>query len=137
MLPALAAVTAIGFGSFRALGGVEVLDDVTNHWLGPQAVAALTRASLRPGAELSVAGYSYGGRLPAAVLTFGSLDAAEGLMGEPGRLRLVAPVMAGDMGGPVLDAMGGVVGVLIPAPDGPTTANKRPILLAVMLPLWG
>jgi hypothetical protein len=63
-----------------------------------------------------VAGFSYGERLPAAVLTFGTFEAAEGLMGEPGRVRLLAPVMAGDMGGPVLDDAGGVIGVLVPVP---------------------
>ena len=82
--------------------------------LAPRAVARLATASPRSGAEISVAGFSYGERLPAAVLTFGTFEAAEGIMGEPGQARLLAPVMAGDMGGPVLDSAGGVLGVLIP-----------------------
>jgi peptidoglycan hydrolase-like protein with peptidoglycan-binding domain len=84
--------------------------------LAPRAVARLATASPRSGAEISVAGFSYGDRLPAAVLTFGTFEAAEGVMGEPGQARLLAPVMAGDMGGPVLDSAGGVLGVLIPVP---------------------
>ena len=84
--------------------------------LAPRAVARLATASPRSGAEISVAGFSYGDRLPAAVLTFGTFEAAEGIMGEPGQARLLAPVMAGDMGGPVLDSAGGVLGVLIPVP---------------------
>jgi S1-C subfamily serine protease len=84
--------------------------------LAPRAVARLATASPRSGAEISVAGFSYGDRLPAAVLTFGTFEAAEGVMGEPGQTRLLAPVMAGDMGGPVLDSGGGVLGVLIPVP---------------------
>ena len=84
--------------------------------LAPRAVARLATASPRSGAEISVAGFSYGDRLPAAVLTFGTFEAAEGVMGEPGQARLLAPVMAGDMGGPVLDSGGGVLGVLIPVP---------------------
>ena len=84
--------------------------------LAPRAVARLAMASPRSGAEISVAGFSYGDRLPAAVLTFGTFEAAEGVMGEPGQARLLAPVMAGDMGGPVLDGAGGVLGVLIPVP---------------------
>lgn len=84
--------------------------------LAPRAVARLATASPRSGAEISVAGFSYGERLPAAVLTFGTFEAAEGIMGEPGQARLLAPVMAGDMGGPVLDSAGGVLGVLIPLP---------------------
>jgi S1-C subfamily serine protease len=87
--------------------------------LAPRAVARLATASPRSGAEISVAGFSYGDRLPAAVLTFGTFEAAEGVMGvmgEPGQARLLAPVMAGDMGGPVLDSAGGVLGLLIPVP---------------------
>ena len=84
--------------------------------LAPRAVARLATATPRSGSEISVAGFSYGERLPAAVLTFGTFEAAEGLMGEPGRARLLAPVMAGDMGGPVLDGAGGVIGVLVPVP---------------------
>lgn len=84
--------------------------------LAPRAVARLATASPRSGAEISVAGFSFGERLPAAVLTFGTFEAAEGIMGEPGQARLLAPVMAGDMGGPVLDSAGGVLGVLIPVP---------------------
>ena len=84
--------------------------------LAPRAVARLATASPRSGAEISVAGFSYGERLPAAVLTFGTFEAVEGIMGEPGQARLLAPVMVGDMGGPVLDSAGGVLGVLIPVP---------------------
>jgi peptidoglycan hydrolase-like protein with peptidoglycan-binding domain len=84
--------------------------------LAPRAVARLATASPRSGAEISVAGFSYGDRLPAAVLTFGTFEAAAGMMDEPGQARLLAPVMAGDMGGPVLDSAGGVLGLLIPVP---------------------
>ena len=86
--------------------------------LAPQAVARLASASPRAGSEITVAGFSYGARLPAPVLTLGSFDAAEGLNGETGHARLAAPLMAGDIGGPVLDATGGVVGLVIPAPAG-------------------
>jgi len=82
----------------------------------PQTVAQLASASPAPGIEIAVAGYSYGARLPAPVLTFGQLDAAAGLGDEPGFLRLAAPLMAGDMGGPVLDTAGRVLGLAIPAP---------------------
>lgn len=92
--------------------------------MAPKAVARLGNATPRPGSEIAVAGYSYGARLPAAVLTFGSFDAAEGLLGEAGQIRLAAPLMAGDMGGPVLDAAGAVVGLAIPVPDG--AAKKLP-----------
>lgn len=86
--------------------------------MAPQAVAQLASASPAPGIEIAVAGYSYGARLPAPVLTFGRLEAAAGLTEEPGFLRLAAPLMAGDMGGPVLDTAGHVLGLAIPAPAG-------------------
>ncbi len=86
--------------------------------MAPQAVAQLASASPAPGIEIAVAGYSYGARLPAPVLTFGRVEAAAGLTDEPGFLRLAAPLMAGDMGGPVLDTAGHVLGLAIPAPAG-------------------
>lgn len=98
--------------------------------MAPLAVARLASASPRPGSEISVAGFSYGERLPSAVLTFGTYDAAQGLMGEAGVARLAAPVMAGDIGGPVLDASGGVIGVLIPAPDGAAKQLPQGMALA-------
>lgn len=86
--------------------------------LSPLAFAALASSSPRLGAEVSIAGYSYGERLPAPVLTFGTLEDAKGLDGAAGQLRLAAPVLAGDAGGPVLDAAGAVMGLLLPAPTG-------------------
>jgi len=97
--------------------------------MAPLAVAHLANASPLPGADLAVAGYSYGARLPAAVLTFGSFDAAEGLMGETGQIRFAAPLMAGDMGGPVLDAAGQVVGLATPQADD--AAKKLPEGMAI------
>ncbi len=96
--------------------------------LAPTAFAALSTASPRPGSEVSVAGYSYGERQPGATLTFGSFDAAEGLGGETGFARIIAPVLAGDVGGPVLDNSGAVVGVLLPTP---TTGKVPPPGMAV------
>jgi S1-C subfamily serine protease len=88
--------------------------------LAPPAVAALATASPAPGTELAVAGYSYEDKLPAPVLTFGVFDEAAGLAGETGLVRLSAPVLDGDRGGPVVDPSGAVVGLLIPggAPEG-------------------
>lgn len=86
--------------------------------LSPLGFAALTSASPRPGADVAVAGYSYGAQLPAPVLTFGSFDAATSPDGTAGMALLTAPVIAGDMGGPVLDMAGAVVGIVLPAASG-------------------
>jgi peptidoglycan hydrolase-like protein with peptidoglycan-binding domain len=84
--------------------------------LAAPGVATFQQAPDRIGAEIVVAGYSYEDRLSAPVMTFGGLEAAEGLNGEPGLKRLALNALPGDAGGPVLDATGAVLGLLQPAP---------------------
>lgn len=86
--------------------------------LAPQSFAALASASPKVGSEVAIAGFSYEDRLTAPVLTFGSFEEAKGLNGETGVIRLTAPVLAGDAGGPVLDTTGAVLGMLSPAAKG-------------------
>jgi len=95
--------------------GVAVLTPVTP--LAPRAYARLA-ASPRIGSNIAVSGYSFEDTLPAPVLTQGSLEDLAGLKGETGVARISAPVLAGDAGGPVLDAAGAVIGMLLPAEDG-------------------
>ncbi len=82
--------------------------------LSPRAVAELQLAPERVGTEVMVAGYSYEDRLPAPVMTFGTLEDVTGLNGEPGLKRLAIATLDGDVGGPVLDATGAVIGLLLP-----------------------
>lgn len=88
--------------------------------LSPRKVAAFQTAPERLGIEIMVAGYSYEDRLPAPVMTFGTLEDLTGLNGETGIKRLSIQALPGDTGGPVLDATGAVIGVLLPdgGPDG-------------------
>ncbi|QYZ68394.1 serine protease [Neotabrizicola shimadae] len=88
--------------------------------LAPTEIAELRSSSLRPGAEIAVSGYPYEDRLPAPVLTFGTLEAETGLNGETGLSRLTLEMRPGDAGGPVLDATGAVVGLLLPQATGGT-----------------
>lgn len=82
--------------------------------LAPPATARFRSEPSRIGAEITLSGYSYEGTLSAPVLTFGSLQATEGLDGEQGLARLALTALPGDAGGPVFDAAGSVVGMLLP-----------------------
>lgn len=82
--------------------------------LSPPRAAEFQLAPERIGTEVMVSGYSYEDRLPAPVMTFGTLAAVTGLSGEPGLKRLELQALPGDAGGPVLDATGAVIGVLLP-----------------------
>lgn len=82
--------------------------------LVPVTVAALRSEEPRLQSEVAVSGYSYEGILGAPTLTFGKLSDIKGLRGEPDLSRLTLAALPGDAGGPVLDAGGGVVGMLLP-----------------------
>ncbi|MDB5661231.1 MAG: peptidoglycan-binding protein [Cypionkella sp.] len=92
--------------------GIAILRPVSP--LAPPAFARFAGGAVRLGSEVAVAGYSYEDKLPAPVLTFGTLEEEKGLNGEAGISRLAAPVLPGDAGGPVLDATGAVLGMLLP-----------------------
>lgn len=96
-----------------AASGLALVTPVTP--LSPRAVAELQLAPERVGTEVMVAGYSYEDRLPAPVMTFGTLEDVQGLNGEAGLKRLAIETLPGDAGGPVLDPTGAVIGLLLPA----------------------
>ncbi len=81
--------------------------------LAPAIFAQFQTGDVRLNSEISVAGYSYEGRLPAPVLTFGALAEKSGLNGEAGISRLAVPLLPGDAGGPVLDTTGSVIGMVL------------------------
>jgi len=87
--------------------------------LSPLSVARLRSDDPRLQSEVSVSGYSYEGVLGAPTLTFGKLEDIKGLRGEADLTRLALNTLPGDAGGPVFDAGGGVLGMLLPTPgDG-------------------
>lgn len=83
--------------------------------LAPRSFASFPAGAGRPGSEVTLSGYSYEDRLPAPVLTFGTLEEITGLSGEADLRRLALQSLPGDVGGPVLDASGALVGMLLPA----------------------
>lgn len=72
----------------------------------------------RPDAPQYVAlgGYSYGGKLGAPSVTMGQLQALTDLTGRAGIARLEIDSLPGDIGGPIYDQYGSVIGVLLPPP---------------------
>ncbi|MEM8577548.1 MAG: serine protease [Pseudomonadota bacterium] len=97
-------------------GGIAVLRP--DAALAPLDVAWLSLRSPRLGAEVAVAGYSYEGVLNAPSVTFGTFADVRGLDGDERVARLDARLLPGDAGGPVLDATGAVVGMLLPRETG-------------------
>jgi peptidoglycan hydrolase-like protein with peptidoglycan-binding domain len=77
----------------------------------------------RPDAPQYVAlgGYSYGGKLGAPSITMGQLQALTNLKGRAGIARLEIDSLPGDIGGPIYDQYGSVIGVLLP----PTPQGSR------------
>lgn len=82
--------------------------------LAPFDVAVFGNYVPRLASDVAVAGYSYEGALSAPTLTFGTVEDLKGLGGEPVQKRLQLAALDGDAGGPVLDAGGAVVGLLLP-----------------------
>lgn len=90
--------------------------------LAPIGFARLSTQTPRLNSEIAVAGYSFGGVLGAPTLTYGTLSDLRGLAGEPTLKRLDLEVTESDSGGPVFDARGAVLGMLLPED---TKANRK------------
>ncbi|WP_078601632.1 trypsin-like peptidase domain-containing protein [Thioclava sp. DLFJ4-1] len=83
--------------------------------LAPKEVAKFNPDAPMAGSKVAVAGFSYPEALSAPVLNFGTLSAPKGLEGQDNQARIEAQTRAGDVGGPVLDGTGAVVGMLLPS----------------------
>lgn len=82
--------------------------------LAPMSVAALLSGTPRLQSDVAVAGYPFEGVLMAPTLTYGKLADLRGLRGETELKRLALASLPGDAGGPVFDAGGAVLGMLLP-----------------------
>lgn len=84
--------------------------------LAPMAFANFPRGAPELHDDVILAGFSFADLLSRPILTFGSLAALEGLQGEESLRRLAIEALEGDIGGPVFDRTGAVIGMLLP-PD--------------------
>ncbi len=82
--------------------------------LAPMAVAELSGHSPRLQSDIAVSGFSYEGVLGAPSLTWGKLADVKSLDGNTDIARLELTAQSGDAGGPVVDASGAVLGMLLP-----------------------
>ena len=90
--------------------GLAVLQPETP--LVPMAFAQFQGSAPMLGTEITIAGFSFEDVMARPVLTFGRVEAIQGLNGETETLRLSAEVRQGDLGGPVFGAHGAVIGML-------------------------
>lgn len=97
--------------------GIAVLSP--NDPLVPLAFAQFSPRAASVGADIRVSGFSYQDTLTRPILTFGQIADMTGLNGEPELRRLSLTAEAGDSGGPVFDANGAVIGMLLPRPETP------------------
>ncbi len=99
--------------------------------LAPMSVAEFQTTATRLNSSIAVAGYPYADALSAPVLTFGKLADLSGLAGEPGLARLALGSLDGDVGGPVFDTSGAVIGMLLPRATGGAQILPADLTLAV------
>lgn len=90
--------------------GLALLSPATA--LSPSQFARFRPSELRLQSEVSVAGYSYEGVLGTPTMTFGQLADVRGLNGDEAINRLALSAQPGDVGGPVFDNAGSVIGMM-------------------------
>ncbi len=77
-------------------------------------VATLRGSRLRQGDAVTVIGYPLAGMLASgANVTAGNVSALAGMQNDTRHIQITAPVQPGNSGGPLLDASGHVVGVVV------------------------
>lgn len=86
--------------------------------IAPLAAARLARVEPRIQSDVAVAGFSFGGILTLPSLTYGTFSDVKGLDGDTRVQRLDIQSEAGDAGGPVFEASGTVIGMLLDGKDG-------------------
>ena len=86
--------------------------------LAPLEFARFQENAPKRGSRVAVSGYSFEGDLGAPTLTYGHFASHTGPDGGSGHDMLRIRTLPGDVGGPVLDQAGAVVGMLMPKLPG-------------------
>ncbi|MGY6536443.1 MAG: trypsin-like peptidase domain-containing protein [Pararhodobacter sp.] len=97
--------------------GIAVIAPRTS--LVPLAFAQFAGSDPRLNTSVRLSGFSYQDTLTRPIITFGELADMQGLNGEETLRRLAIEVQPGDSGGPVFDANGAVMGMLLPRVEQP------------------
>ncbi|MCY4541691.1 MAG: trypsin-like peptidase domain-containing protein [Rhodobacteraceae bacterium] len=106
------AVNGLRANVLKASGQIDLALIQARHLSGNQAaVFAQQPASLN--LDIAVVGFPLGGILGGLNITRGTVSATKGLKGSESTMQISAPVQPGNSGGPVLDASGSVVGVVV------------------------
>lgn len=80
---------------------------------GNHAFAEFAGSPAQLNSDVTVVGYPLTGLLGGLNVTRGSVSSLKGLEGNPLQMQISAPVQPGNSGGPVVDAHGAVVGVVV------------------------
>ncbi|MFW5641613.1 MAG: trypsin-like peptidase domain-containing protein [Roseicyclus sp.] len=86
--------------------------------LAPIAVARLANGAGAVRGDVAVAGFPFDGALSYATTSFGTVAALTGVDGETWMKRLDVATADSEAGGPVLDATGAVLGMVLPGTAG-------------------
>lgn len=88
------------------------------------AYASFKRAPVRAGEDVTALGYPLRGLLGSDMsVSVGIVSALAGIRNDTSRLQVSTPVQSGNSGGPLLDASGAVVGVIVSKLNAVAVAN--------------
>ncbi len=99
--------------------------------LAPLTYAHFAESPPSQGVEVRASGFSFEAKLNRPLLTLGALITSEGLVLEKARMVLSLAAQDGDIGGPIFDAFGAVIGMVLPR----TLENGRVLPADVVLAL--